>query len=186
MMRPTIAGYTFALRKVGTAMSSSDTSSSRATAGGQRVTSVAELRAWVGQVVGVSAWHTVTQAQVNLFADATDDHQYIHIDPERAKETFFGGTVAHGYLTLSLGLPDDPAQSLKLDLPGTMWVNYGLNRVRFPAPVRVGARIRDVSTLLTVEEIGTQALQLVHQRVVEIEGGEKPALVAETIARLYY
>ncbi|HEU5327993.1 MAG TPA: MaoC family dehydratase [Thermomicrobiales bacterium] len=151
------------------------------------VTTVAELRELIGQEVGVSDWLEITQERVNVFADATDDHQYIHVDPERASKTFFGGAVAHGYLTLSL-LPflSQSRQGVKVQLGGKMGVNYGLNKVRFPAPVRVGKRIRLRSTLLAVEEIGDRAVQTIYNQVIEVEGEERPACVAETISRVYF
>jgi acyl dehydratase len=151
------------------------------------VTSVAELKTLIGQEVGVSDWLEITQERVNAFADATGDHQYIHVDPERARQTFFGGTVAHGYLTLSL-LPflSQSRQGVKVQLGGKMGVNYGLNKVRFPAPVRVGKRIRLRSTLLAVEEIGDRAVQTIYNQVIEVEGEDRPACVAETISRVYF
>ncbi|MGN6359871.1 MAG: MaoC family dehydratase [Thermomicrobiales bacterium] len=151
------------------------------------VTTVAELRELIGQEVGVSDWLEITQERVNVFADATDDHQYIHVDPERASKTFFGGAVAHGYLTLSL-LPflSQSRQGIKVQLGGKMGVNYGLNKVRFPAPVRVGKRIRLRSTLLAVEEIGARAVQTIYNQVIEVEGEDRPACVAETISRVYF
>ncbi|MGN6759516.1 MAG: MaoC family dehydratase [Thermomicrobiales bacterium] len=151
------------------------------------VTTVAELRELIGQEVGVSDWLEITQERVNVFADATDDHQYIHVDPERASKTFFGGTVAHGYLTLSLlPLLSQSRQGVKVQLGGKMGVNYGLNKVRFPAPVRVGKRIRLRSTLLAVEEIGARAVQTIYNQVIEVEGEDRPACVAETISRVYF
>ncbi len=151
------------------------------------VTTVDELKELVGQELGVSDWFEISQERVNQFADATGDHQYIHVDPERAAQTFFGGTVAHGYLTLSL-LPmlGSTRKGIKVDLGGKMGVNYGVNRVRFPAPVRVGKRIRVRTKLLSVEEIGDRAIQTVNQQTVEIEGEEKPACVAETVGRTYF
>ena len=151
------------------------------------VTTVAELRELIGQEVGVSDWLEITQERVNAFADATGDHQYIHVDPQRASKTFFGGTVAHGYLTLSL-LPflSQSRQGVKVQLGGKMGVNYGLNKVRFPAPVRVGKRIRLRSTLLAVEEIGDRAVQTIYNQIIEVEGEERPACVAETISRVYF
>jgi acyl dehydratase len=151
------------------------------------VTSVAELKDLIGQEIGVSDWLEVTQERVNLFADATGDHQYIHVDPERAKQTFFGGTIAHGYLTLSL-IPElgKTRKGVKIQLGGKMGVNYGLNRVRFPAPVHVGKRIRMRTTLLAVEEIGDRAVQLTSQQTIEVEGEERPACVAETVGRTYF
>ncbi len=151
------------------------------------VTTVEELKAYLGQEVSVSDWQEMTQERVNQFANATGDHQYIHVDPERAKSTFFGGTIAHGYLTLSMTHPSGPqAEGIRIDLSGKLAVNYGLNRVRFPAPVPVGSRIRQRVVLKAVEEIGDQAVQLTQTRTVEIEGGDKPACVAETLMRIYY
>lgn len=151
------------------------------------VNTVAELKELVGQEIGVGDWVEITQERVNQFADATGDHQYIHVDPERASQTFFGGTIAHGYLTLSL-LPElgKTRKGVKVDLGGKMSVNYGLNRVRFPAPVRVGKRIRVRSKLLEVKEIGDQAVQSTYEQTIEIEGEDKPACVAETLGRVYF
>src|SRR5690606_8132412 len=150
------------------------------------VRTVDELKELVGQEIGVSDWLEITQQRVNQFADATGDHQYIHVDPERAQETFFGGTIAHGFLTLSL-LPylGSTRKGIKIDLGGKMGVNYGLNRVRFPAPVPVGSRIRSRHKLLEVEAIGDHAVQTTYQVTVEVEGQDKPACVAETLARTY-
>jgi acyl dehydratase len=123
---------------------------------------------------------------VNAFADVTGDHQYIHVDPERAAKTPFGGPIAHGFLTLSL-LPmlGRDREGVKVDLRPKMAVNYGLNRVRFPAPVPVGKRIRMRSKLLSVDDVGQNIYQMVYQQTVEVEGGEKPAMVAEAISRIY-
>ncbi len=152
------------------------------------VTSVAELKELIGQEIGVSEWLEITQERVNEFADATGDHQYIHVDPERAKTTFFGGTVAHGYLTLSLipYLGSTRATGVKINLGGRMGVNYGLNRVRFISPVRVGKRIRMRSKLVNVEEIGDRAVQMTSEQTIEVEGEEKPACIAETLGRTYF
>ncbi len=131
-----------------------------------------------GQELGTSDWVTVTQDQINTFADATGDHQWIHVDPERAAEGPFGSTIAHGYLTLSL-LPVFSAQIY--DVKGlAMGVNYGANKVRFPNPVPVDSRLRATATLKETAEIpiGTQA---VITFVVEREGAEKPALIAEVV-----
>ncbi len=148
------------------------------------VTTVEELKTLIGQEIGVSDWLEITQERVNQFADATGDHQYIHVDPERAKTTFFGGTIAHGYLTLSL-IPhlSSTRQGVKIDLGGKMGVNYGLNKVRFTSPVPVGKRIRSRTTLLAVEEIGDRAVQTTNQVLIEVEGVEKPACIAETLGR---
>ena len=157
------------------------------TAEGRTVTTVAELRGLVGQSLGTTDWLAITQERVDQFADATGDHQYIHVDPERASQTFFGGTIAHGYLTLSL-IPhlSGMRQGVKIQLGGKMGVNYGLNKVRFPAPVRVGKRVRMEVTLLAVDEIGTQAVQMTNRCTIEVEGEERPACVAETVSRTYF
>jgi acyl dehydratase len=151
------------------------------------VTTVDELREYIGKEINVSPWVEMTQERVNQFADATGDHQYIHVDPERAKDTFFGGTIAHGYLTLSMvyGAGED-SDGIKVDLGGKLAVNYGLNRVRFPSPVPVGKRVRQRVVLASVEEIGEQAVQMTHTRTVEVEGSDKPACVAETLSRIYW
>lgn len=151
------------------------------------IASVADLRGIVGLELGVSDWLVVGQERVNAFADATGDRQYIHVDPERARETFFGGTVAHGYLTLSL-IPAlfQRLQGIEVRLGGRLGVNYGLNKVRFPAPIRVGKRVRLRATLLAVEEIGDLAVQLTHRQTIEIEGEARPACVAETVSRVYF
>ncbi|MGC5617221.1 MaoC family dehydratase [Georgenia sp. Z1491] len=136
-----------------------------------------------GTDLGASAWREVTQEQVNTFADATDDHQWIHTDPERAKDGPFGGPVAHGYLTLSLVIP---MWGELLDVTGvTTKVNYGLNKVRFPAPVLVGSRIRMAATVAGVEEVGGGGLQITVDGAIEIEGGAKPAVVLQGLYRFY-
>jgi acyl dehydratase len=161
----------------------------------QEVQTIAELKSFIGQEVGVGSWLEITQDQVNAFADLTGDHQYIHVDPERARKTMFGGTIAHGYLTLSLlPLLGREREGVRLNLGGRMAVNYGLNRLRFPGPVPVGKRVRLHSKLLHVEEIkpgagpggGPEAVQLTYQQTVEVEGAEKPGMVAETLARIYF
>ncbi|MER3406536.1 MAG: enoyl-CoA hydratase [Chloroflexota bacterium] len=159
------------------------------------VRTVAQLRELVGQELGVSPWIEITQELVNAFADLTGDDQYIHVDPQRAAATMFGGTVAHGYLTLSL-VPALARQreGVRLALGERMTVNYGLNRVRFPGPVRVGARIRLCTTLLNVEEVEPgadpdgrpRAVQLTYLQTIEVEGAERPGLVAECLTRLYF
>ncbi|MBC7939606.1 MAG: MaoC family dehydratase [Chitinophagaceae bacterium] len=143
---------------------------------------LAELQTRVGAELGTSDWLTVDQARIDLFAQATGDHQWIHTDPERAAAGPFGATVAHGFLTLSL-VP------LLLDTGFTvgdvrMGINYGLNRVRFAAPVRVGSRLRGRFKLLSYEPLEGGA-QLVVQATVEMEGSTKPACVAETVTRRY-
>ena len=153
----------------------------------QEITTVEELEGLIGQDLGVSDWLEITQERVNQFADATGDHQYIHVDPERAKETFFGGTIAHGYLTLSL-IPalSGTRQGPKINLGGRMGVNYGLNKVRFISPVPVGKRIRSRHTLQAVEKIGEQAVQMTWQVTIEVEGSDRPACIAETLGRTYF
>ncbi len=151
------------------------------------VTTVAELKELVGQSLGASDWLEITQERVDQFADATGDHQYIHVDPERAAQTFFGGTIAHGYLTLALiPMLGGTRKGVKIQLGGRMGVNYGLNKVRFTAPVRVGKRIRMQVTLLAVDEIGAQAVQMTNLCTIEIEGEERPACIAETLGRTYF
>jgi acyl dehydratase len=141
------------------------------------------VRALVGQALGHSDWLEVTQDRVNAFADATLDHQWIHVDPERAKaESPFGGPIAHGYLTLSL-LPFLLGQVV--EVRGVrMAINYGLNRLRFPAPVPVGRRVRLAVTMAAIEEI-RGGVQCLIDCTVEVEGGAKPALVAEVVFRYY-
>jgi acyl dehydratase len=138
---------------------------------------VDELSGAVGTELGRSEWRLITQHQIDLFAEATGDHQWIHVDAERAASGPFGATVAHGYLTLSL-IPSFAAEIFTVT-GLTMAVNYGLDKVRFPAPVPVGSRLRAAATLLDVSQTpaGWQALNRV---TVEIEGGAKPACVAET------
>jgi acyl dehydratase len=141
-----------------------------------------ELKAKVGSHLGYSSWHTITQEQVNLFADATNDHQWIHVDPERAKTGPFGTTVAHGYFTLSLG-PSLLAEILAVDGP-RFAVNYGLNRVRFPAPVPVGSKLRCGASLESVEDV-EGGCQLTLKLTFEVEGAAKPSCVAEIVFRYY-
>ena len=139
-----------------------------------------ELRTRAGQHLGTSAWHEITQEQVNLFADATGDHQFIHVDPERAKAGPFGQTIAHGYLTLALG-PMLMWEVFKVS-DATVTVNYGLNRVRFPAPLPVGGRVRADITCAAVEEV-RGGLQVTLAITFEHEGGGKPVCVAEALFR---
>ena len=149
----------------------------------REIASLAELKALVGQEIAVSDWVEITQERINLFADATGDHQWIHIDPERArKESPYGTTIAHGFLTLSL-LPM-LLQSAITMLDVRMGVNYGLNKVRFPAPVPVGSKLRARIFLMSVDDIEGGA-QVVWQVTMEREGGGKPVCVAESITRRY-
>lgn len=142
------------------------------------------LRGRLGTELGVSEWWEITQERVDAFADATDDHQFIHVDPEAAARTPFGGTIAHGFLTLSLTVPMGASVQLDVGEP-KMAINYGLDKVRFPAPVPVGSRIRVRVTLTTVEEV-PGGIQIAQTMTTEIEGQEKPALVAERLTRFYY
>jgi acyl dehydratase len=136
----------------------------------------------VGTEYGPSEWLEITQQRVDTFADATGDHQYIHVDPERAKDGPFGGTIAHGFLTLSLIIP---LWTQIFDVDGVATkVNHGLNRVRFTAPVKVGARVRLRATLSKVEQI-QGGVQLTTDAVVDVEGQDRPAAVAELLARFY-
>jgi acyl dehydratase len=140
------------------------------------------LKERVGDHLGYSGWHEVTQQQVNTFADATGDHQWIHVDVERAKQGPFGGPIAHGYLTLSLG-PLLIPQVVRVE-GITMTVNYGLNRVRFPAPVPVGSKVRAGVTLTQVEDIAG-GVQVTMDIVYQIDGGDKPVCVAQIVFRYY-
>src|ERR1700730_18128969 len=133
------------------------------------------LKGLVGEHLGYSEWHQVTREQVNLFADATGDHQWIHVDPERAKSGPFGGPIAHGYLTLSLA-PRLLGSVLRVD-GIAMGVNYGLNKLRFPSPVPVGSKLRAGATLAGVEDIAGGA-QVTLDLVFELEGKDKPSCVA--------
>ncbi len=144
---------------------------------------LAELSALVGQEVATSDWITITQERVNLFAQAAGDHQWIHVDVERAKAGPFGGPIAHGFLTLSL-LPEFFASAMHIEQTG-MGVNYGLNKVRFTSPVPVGSRLRARLTLLKSEPVDNGGVQLTWQSHVEREGATKPVCVAESLVRRY-
>jgi acyl dehydratase len=150
----------------------------------QRVLDIAQLRGLVGQEVGLSDWFTVTQERINAFAEVTEDRQWIHGDAERARaESPYGTTIAHGYLTLSL-LSHLLAQAVRVSGPFSRIINYGLNRVRFPAPVLAAGRIRARCTLQAVEEI-QGGLQVTWVVTVEGEGQVKPVMVAESLSRFY-
>ena len=142
------------------------------------------LRGQLGQETGMSDWWEITQERVDAFAEATGDHQFIHVDPDLAAQTPFGGTIAHGFLTLSLTVAMGAEVVRDLGNP-MMGVNYGLDKVRFPAPVPVGSRIRVRITLDEVSEV-SGGLHLKETFLTEIEGEEKPAMVAERLTRLYY
>jgi acyl dehydratase len=143
----------------------------------------AELPPLVGQEIAVSEWLTITQEQINLFAQATGDQQWIHVDVERAKAGPFGAPIAHGFLTLSL-IPKLFENALEVK-ESRMSVNYGLNKVRFTAPVPVGSRLRGRMKLLACEPIDNGGWQMTFGVTVEREGSDKPVCVAETVARRY-
>ena len=149
--------------------------------------SIEELQSLVGQEVAVSDWVTIDQERIDRFADATSDHQWIHVDPERAKSGPFGTTVAHGFLTLSL-LPYLTHQAITFNNT-KLAINYGLDRVRFPAPVPVGSRLRGRFKLQRIEILkplrGMQGAQLVWEVTIEREGSSKPVCVAESVSRRY-
>ena len=150
---------------------------------------LATLQTRIGQEVHVSDWLTVTQQRINAFADATGDHQWIHVDVERAaRESPYGAPIAHGYLTLSLSVPLRGLVDAQTPIvPGiTNVINYGLNKLRFPNAVRVDSRIRGRFTLVAVEQVAPAVLQITEQYQVEIEGETKPACIAETVMRLFF
>lgn len=150
----------------------------------REITSVEELQSLTGQEVAVSDWFEVTQGLIDLFADATGDHQWIHVDVERAKtESPYGTTIAHGFLTLSL-LSQLMSETVKIKLPVRMGVNYGLNKVRFPSAVLAGSKVRARAVLQSLEEI-EEGQQLTWKITVEREGGNKPCCVAEWLVRYY-
>jgi acyl dehydratase len=148
------------------------------------IASLDEIHNRLGLEVGVSSWLTVDQARIDAFADTTEDRQFIHTDPEAAAQTPFGGTIAHGFLTLSL-LSRMAAEAMLLPEGLRMAVNYGLDRVRFLAPVKSGARVRGRFTLDSVEEKAPGQLLLRHTVTVEIEGHEKPALTAVWLGLMF-
>jgi acyl dehydratase len=148
-----------------------------------RAIQATELKGLVGQEIGTSEWVTIEQERIDKFAEATGDHQWIHVDPARAAEGPFGSTIAHGFLTLSL-------------IPALAWgvytvegarlsVNYGLNKLRFITPVKVGSRVRAHLVLASVDDVPDNALQVTTTVTMELEGAPKPAAVAETLARIY-
>jgi acyl dehydratase len=141
------------------------------------------LRAMAGQDLGVSSWLEIDQERVNTFADATDDHQWIHVDAERAKKGPFGGTIAHGYLTVSLVIPMF-VELLDVQEVG-MGVNYGLDKLRFPAPVRVGSKIRLHAKVDSVEDVAGGGVQTKLDFTVEVQDSEKPACIAQAVYRYY-
>lgn len=146
--------------------------------------SLDEIRSRVGEEVGVSSWLAMGQARIDAFADATDDHQFIHVDPAAAAQTPFGGTIAHGFLTLSL-LSRMAAEGMLTPQGVKMAVNYGFDRIRFLAPVRSGSRVRGRFTLDSVEEKAPGQWLLRHTVTVEIEGEDKPALTAQWLGLMF-
>ncbi|MET0831005.1 MAG: MaoC family dehydratase [Acidimicrobiia bacterium] len=142
--------------------------------------SIDDLRALVGSTIGVGEWTTITQERIDAFADATDDHQWIHVDGEKAEAGPFGSTIAHGFLVLSL----IPAIAPRVDLPARMAVNYGLDRVRFITPVPSGSRVRAHAVLEEVAEVAG-GVQTIAEVTIELEGSERPACVAICLARFY-
>ena len=137
----------------------------------------------VGKEIGASDWITVTQEKINLFAEATGDHQWIHVDVERAKKGPFGAPIAHGFLTLSL-LPEIWGKAIKVNQTG-MGVNYGLNRVRFMSPVPAGSKVRGKIKLLAAEPLDKGGFQYTYETTIELDGVAKPACVAESLVRRY-
>ena len=147
------------------------------------ISRLGDLKAMVGEELAVSNWFVVDQRRINQFADATGDHQWIHIDPERAASGPCGATIAHGFLTLSM-LPLFIQDALRFE-DVRMSVNYGLNRVRFTSPVPVGSELRARFRLVGVEEVANQGLQVTMEATIERKGSDKPVCVAETISRRY-
>jgi acyl dehydratase len=148
-----------------------------------KVQGIAGVRELAGQTLGPTEWYEVIQDQVNTFADATGDHQWIHTDPERAATGPFGGTIAHGYLTLSLIIP---LWTSLLEIEGIrMGVNYGLNKVRFPAPVPVGGKVRLTAHLAAVDPLDENSIQTTVDFTLELEGSGKPAVAAQALYRYY-
>jgi len=152
-------------------------------AGMRTLQSLAELPALVGQDVATSDWITITQEQVNLFAEATGDHQWIHVDVERAKAGPFGAPIAHGFLTLSL-IPKFFETSMEIR-ESRMGVNYGLNKVRFTGPVPVGSRLRATMKLQACEPIDNNGMQMTWLVTIQREGTDKPVCIAESLSRRY-
>lgn len=148
------------------------------------IASIEDIKSRIGSEVGVSDWILVDQARIDAFADVTEDHQFIHVDPEAAAKTPFGGTVAHGFLSLSL-LSRMAADAMLRPADIKMGVNYGFEKVRFLAPVRAGRRVRGRFTLASFEEKRPGQYQFVHNVTVEIEGGDKPALIADWIGMIF-
>ncbi|OZG28849.1 acyl dehydratase [Williamsia limnetica] len=145
---------------------------------------IADLEAAVGKELGPSDWFPIEQDRVDGFADVTEDHQWIHVDTEKAVNGPFGATIAHGFLSLSL-VPYFVSQLRRIE-GAKMGVNYGLDRVRFPSPVRAGSRIRARTIVKTVDRIDEDSVQLVMRTTIEVEGSEKPGCVADLVSRYYF
>ncbi|MCK0516744.1 MaoC family dehydratase [Williamsia sp. DF01-3] len=145
---------------------------------------IADLEAAVGKELGPTEWFAVEQDRVDGFADVTEDHQWIHVDTEKAAGGPFGATIAHGFLSLSL-VPYFVSQLRRIE-GAKMGVNYGLDRVRFPSPVRVGSRIRARTVVKTADRIDDNSVQLVMRTTIEVEGSEKPGCVADLVSRHYF
>jgi len=148
------------------------------------LSSIEEIEAAVGVEVGPGAWFTVDQSRIDGFADDTNDHQWIHVDVEKAKAGPFGATIAHGFLTVSL-VPYLVNQLRRIENV-SRGINYGMNKVRFPTPVPAGSRIRARMTLTECERIGDAAVQAVSRVTIEVEGSDKPACVCELVSRYYF
>lgn len=149
------------------------------------IATIGELKTLKGQALGNGAWLQITQERVNAFAEVTGDHQWIHIDAERAAASPFGGTIAHGYLTLSIqSLLNRDWEGARIDLGQKMTINYGLNRVRFITPVRVGKRIRMHNKLVEVQDVSPGVYHILVEHTIEIEDEPRPAMVAESIRRV--
>lgn len=146
------------------------------------INGIDDLKAKVGEELGVSDWYEVTQERIDAFADASGDHQWIHVDPEKAKDTPFGGTIAHGLFTLSLG-PRFAGELFTIENVAFA-LNYGFGRVRFPAPVPVGSKLRMRAALTAVENV-PGGVQITVTQTFEVEGSEKPVCVAESLVRAY-
>ncbi|MGH8504835.1 MAG: MaoC family dehydratase [Stenotrophobium sp.] len=146
--------------------------------------SVDEVLSYVGKPLGESEWVAISQERINLFADATDDHQWIHVDPVKAKDGPFGACIAHGYLSLSLVARFLPELATLKNLK--MGVNYGTDKVRFPSAVKVGSRLRGKGEMIAAEKTKDGGVQATIRVTVEIEGSERPACVADTISRYYF
>ena len=147
------------------------------------INGIEDLKEKKGEHLGYSDWHEITQEQVNQFADATGDHQWIHVDPERATSGPFGGTIAHGYLTMSLA-PTLLSEVWRVD-GMKMGLNYGINKLRFPSPVPVGSKLRVGAALADVEDVSGGGVQATLALTFDIEGNDKPACVAEVVYRYY-